>query len=366
MNSNRGQYNSAPLYNMKNRRRQQEEKPAGGQAPKPAGKRFKVLSVVLSAVLPALFLLSLLIPSNTLRWFFLGAAAVSILVMWALRAFVKSARNTLTVVYGALAVVIGLALFMNSQSPESRSVSAGRTAQNADQSAGMPAAGVNALLASAPTDEPEEEESPEANKSAAQQQLEAFFEQWALFRVDEMVKYCQPAWVNSQTSPETTLYQMVQGSRPAQVIVEKVEGSDGDSTRTITVKALFTENSGNQVWKRMQVLMFRVNDVWYVGPQSLGGVVVDESEESGGPSATMPASTIAPTSTPSPNGGSGITVYYNQDGGKYYHAIPNCSWVDEKYWPLTGFSFDLINSQEFKALVRCPNCNPPERPAVGQ
>ena len=33
---------------------------------------------------------------------------------------------------------------------------------------------------------------------------------------------------------------------------------------------------------------------------------------------------------------------------------------------LTSFSFDLINSQEYKNLVRCPECNPPERPAVGQ
>ena len=46
--------------------------------------------------------------------------------------------------------------------------------------------------------------------------------------------------------------------------------------------------------------------------------------------------------------------------------MPNCPAVDERYWPLSSFSFDLINSQEYKNLVRCPRCNPPERPAVGR
>lgn len=363
MNSNRGQYNSAPLYNMKNRRRQQqEEKPEAAQAaPQPSGRRFKALSVIMSVVLPLLFLLSLLIPSNGLRWAFLAFAAVSLIAMWALGAFVKSARNTLTVVYGALAVVISLALFMNSQAPESRAASAGRSRPGPVPSS--TAGSLGGMLET--TEAPEENTDSDANKSAAQLQLEGFLAQWAERRVDEMVKYCQPAWVSAQTSPETTLYQMIQGSRPVNYSVERVEGSDNDSTRTITVRVLFDENNNQQVLKRLQVLMFRVNDIWYVGPQSLGGVVIDENGENAEPTI-MPASTIAPTPTPNPNGGSGITVYYNTDGGKYYHTIPNCSWVDEKYWPLTGFSFDLINSQEFKNLVACPNCGAPARPSVSQ
>ena len=370
MNSNRGQYHSAPLYNMKNRRRsQREDRPpeaaqaAAPQAPSPGAKRFRALSIVFSAVLPALFLLSLLIPSNPLRWFFLAAAAVSVLAMWALGAFVQSARNTLTVVYGALAVVIGLALLMNVQTPESRAAAA-RNSRQASAAPVPTGEGLGAVLT--PTDPPEENrEEDDSIKSQAQLRLEEFFAAWAIPRVDEMVKYCVPSWVSAQTSPETTLYQMVQGSRPVTVSVERVEGSDSDSTRTITVRALFNENNNTQVWKRIQVLMFRVNDVWYVGPQSLGGMVIDETAQGGEPTL-MPASTIAPTATPNPDGSSAIKVYYNADGGKYYHAIPNCSWVDERYWPLTAFSFDLINSQQFKQLVRCPNCNPPERPAVNR
>ena len=26
------------------------------------------------------------------------------------------------------------------------------------------------------------------------------------------------------------------------------------------------------------------------------------------------------------------TVYYNTDGGRYYHADPHCDAIDEQYW----------------------------------
>ena len=26
------------------------------------------------------------------------------------------------------------------------------------------------------------------------------------------------------------------------------------------------------------------------------------------------------------------TVYYNTEGGRYYHADPHCDVIDEKYW----------------------------------
>lgn len=364
MNSNRGQYNSAPLYNMKNRKKAQAEQPASqGEGPKPAGKgkRYQALSIVLSLVLPVLFLLCLLIPNTFLRVVFLGAVAASLLMMWALSAFVKSARSTLTVVYIALALVIVVAMLVPGGDP----VDAGT--RGGDAQAGA-FSNFSVSVPAAPTQEPTEEPEDQVMVSAAQQRLEEFLAQWALSHVDEMVKYCQPAWVSAQSSPETMLYQLVQGSRPVSFSVESTEGSDSDNTRTITIRVLFNENDNTQVWKRLQVLMFRVNDVWYVGPQSLGGVIIDESTlYGGGPTPTMAASTIAPTATPNPNGGSGITVYYNKDGGKYYHAKPNCPSVAERYWgSLTSFSFDLINSQEYKNLVRCPECNPPERPAVGQ
>ena len=168
MNGNRGQYTSAPLYNMKNRR------PASGmpgqQGPKKSGPRFQWLAGIMAAVLPILFLLALLIPNAVLRWVFLGATALSLLLMWALEAFVKNARGTLTVIYAALAVVIGLALFMDSSSPETQ-----QTSRMADQGAlftNQDAQALGALLnAGAQTPEPTSAVSSTII-SAAQQQLE--------------------------------------------------------------------------------------------------------------------------------------------------------------------------------------------------
>ena len=76
MNGNRGQYTSSPMYNMKKRRVQPQRPPEnqyqqpGAEAPR-EGKKYQGLSIVMSLVLPALFLISLFVPSNPLRWAFL-------------------------------------------------------------------------------------------------------------------------------------------------------------------------------------------------------------------------------------------------------------------------------------------------------
>ena len=362
MNGNRGQYSSSALYNLKKKRTAANPQGTGDEtAPEP--RRYRALSLILSVVLPALFLMALLIPDNMLRWFFLISAGLAILAMWALRAFVKSARGTLTVIYLALAVVVGLALFMNSQTPESRAA-VSRASQGSlygNQENGNGAVPVSTEPAETGETETETEEAP---ISAAQERLHAFMTAWGTGHIPEMLTYCLPSWVNQQTSPKTTLWQMLQNSHPESYQDEGIEGGEGDTSRTVTMRVRFSENNGANTLKRLQVLMIKVNGVWYVDPNTLGGVIIDEAAEAARANQPIISTTIAPTSTPSPNGGSGITVYYNADGGKYYHAVPNCAAVDERYWPLTDFSFDLINSQQYKALVRCPRCNPPERPSV--
>ena len=57
MNSNRGKFNSTPMFSMKQQKKKSTSE-AGSPAPvqRSEEKRFSVLSVVLVAVLPALFL----------------------------------------------------------------------------------------------------------------------------------------------------------------------------------------------------------------------------------------------------------------------------------------------------------------------
>lgn len=366
MNGNRGQYTSAPLNNMKNKR--PTPPPHSGEQPaRFSGKRrFQALAAVLSLVLPVLFLLALLIPSGPLRWAFLILTAVSLAAMWLLRAFVKNARGTLTIVYGALAVVIGLALFIDGQAPESRNVSSRIQDQGALFTNPDAAQRQNALAQSLTTPEPTAAASNAV--SAAQQQLETFLVYWAQGNIPEMLKLCTPSWTAQQQSPEATLYQMIRNGKPTNYQIENVSGSDGDTSRTITLKATLDYQNGiAPTLCRLQVLMFRVNDVWYVDPQSLGGTPIDEAAESAQASVANPnlGSTKAPTPTPIPaDSADAQLLYYNKDGGKYYHAIRNCPAVDERYWPLDEFYYSDLNSQQFKNLIRCTTCNAPQRPSV--
>ena len=53
-----------------------------------------------------------------------------------------------------------------------------------------------------------------------------------------------------------------------------------------------------------------------------------------------------------------VTLYYNPDGGKYYHSSPRCLSVKEKYWPLTAFTYGELEDEGFVKLTRCKACAP--------
>ncbi len=364
MNSNRGQYNASPMYDLKNRkpeRKKGQEKAA--EAVPESERRYPLLSLLLSIGLPALFLVCLSVPSAVLRWVFLGLAGAGVLAMWALKAFVRSARNTLTVIYAALAVVIGLALFINRQPADTRSAAASASLNDNSLFSNMDAGSVNAFLNELNTPSPEEEgEDDYAAVPEAHARLDAFFRAWEGNSTAEMKEYCLPSWVNEQQSAETVLFQMLRRSRPLSYTIEETSGGDGANSRIITVKAAFDEN-GETMVKRMRVIMKKINDVWYVDPNSLDGVKVDEEAEAAAQASyQMIASTIAPTAEPKEEGES-VTVYYNVHGGKYYHTTPTCSAVDSSYWPLTGvIPFELINSKEYSKLLPCAKCGAPARP----
>lgn len=53
-------------------------------------------------------------------------------------------------------------------------------------------------------------------------------------------------------------------------------------------------------------------------------------------------------------------LYYNPDGGKYYHADQNCASIRDKYLPLQGqCTYAALDSEEFAYLTPCKSCDPP-------
>ena len=360
MHGQRGQFTQAPMNNLKNEKRQ-----AAARAKRPRDpsqeKRYDLLGMVFALVLPVLFLLALLISSNIIRWAFLGLTLVGIGLMWLLGAFVRSARSTLTVVYLALAVVIGVALLVNNQGPRLQQPSANVQQQDAifSQNGGM-LPGQSGLYSPAPSPSPDNE-----IVSAAKLAMIQFMEYWRMDSVPGMISLCAPSWLALQDKPEMELFQLLGGNTPESYEVESLSGSDGDSSRIVSLKVRINPNNGMPVTlNRMQVLMFKVNSKWYVDPQSLKGTPIDEAKEAAQQNRPILSSTVVPTATPDPQAEANrIYVYYNKVGnGTKYHADEICDAVSESYWPLEKLDFSLINSNQFKKLIPCEKCNAPARP----
>jgi hypothetical protein len=60
----------------------------------------------------------------------------------------------------------------------------------------------------------------------------------------------------------------------------------------------------------------------------------------------------------------GMLLYYNPNGGKYYHSTPECSGVKKKFYPLTAFTYAELDTGIYAALEPCPSCTPVKRKAL--
>ena len=58
------------------------------------------------------------------------------------------------------------------------------------------------------------------------------------------------------------------------------------------------------------------------------------------------------------------TVYYNPDGGRYYHTSRVCAAEDPDAWPLSPLPYETLSDPWCAYLEPCPVCGAPERPPV--
>lgn len=57
-----------------------------------------------------------------------------------------------------------------------------------------------------------------------------------------------------------------------------------------------------------------------------------------------------------------LALFYNPDGGKYYHLDQNCSSIKSRFLPLKGeMTYQELDNKEFSKLIPCSYCNPPLR-----
>jgi hypothetical protein len=213
--------------------------------------------------------------------------------------------------------------------------------------------------------------------SLAQQKLEQFMSAWGNKDYAAMVSYSAPDWANqfeTQRDAETSIFHLSAIRTPVSYQITDVSGNDSDQTRTITMQASISKSDGKEPQLyNFQILMIRSNNMWFVDPNSISSSQIIQQTTAIQPSTDETASQAAENSqvisgvavtTPNISSVRSDTVlYYNQDGGEYYHIDPNCSSIGEKYRPLTAmFYYRDVSSDTFKNLKTCPHCNAPARP----
>ena len=361
MSENRQKYSSSPLYGLKHSR----SSGGGFQVPpehrprQPRQRTFVGLQVIMSLLLPALFVIALILRYTELHWAFLALAALALLIMWLGNAFVPQARTTMTLIYTALMIVsLAAALWFThpiagqSENPAqgggidySALFGSNVTASDVGAFAGsVEAARPSSSVSAAPTPD---------SRSEAQSRLETFMNSWMSQDDNGMLACCTPAWINAQKNPQREIFSIRSVNTPLSFNITYVAGSDSDDSRTITMEALMDRANGTQKNYRYEVLMLRVNGVWYVDPASLSSATEVKEE-----ATAAPVYTLMPTNSPDP----GQVLYYNPDGGSYYHADQNCSRINNKYLPLKGsFLYSQLGETAYAKLQPCSNCNAPNR-----
>lgn len=59
-----------------------------------------------------------------------------------------------------------------------------------------------------------------------------------------------------------------------------------------------------------------------------------------------------------------MALYYNPDGGQYYHLDQNCRSIKDRFLPLKGeMSYGELDDAGYQKLTPCKSCNPPIRRA---
>lgn len=382
MSENRTKYSSAPLQDLRRRPpRQPQTRPnnnTGAAKPsKPAGRQhFVILQVMLIAVLPLAFLASLIIKDTRFYWAFIAASLICLASMFLLKAFVANARQVLGVIHGAMIAVALFAIIVTGPPQQDTTAqlqqnnpsifNENTTASIVEMSQALQQAEGSAAQNAA----------SQSGSSAAQQKLELFMSAWSNKDYAAMVSYSSPSWVNQhedQMAAETSIFYLSAIRTPLQYNIQDVSGNDADQTRTITLQASISKNDGREPQLyNFQILMVKVNNEWYVDPNSISSSqvvqqpqmnpIAEEDPQVNLDNAQTPAQQAAAAQAPANTVRSDTVLFYNQDGGEYYHVDPNCSSIGARYKPLTAtFYYRDVSNDTFKNLKPCPTCKSPQR-----
>lgn len=385
MRSNRPTYSAAPAGSAK----------ALAQKPRPRRPKQEwnqLFLMLFFIVLPVLGLLAVFF--QPVRWIFMIVTVVSLVMMWLMHAFLFPGRMIVTAVYGLLLVFTLVSALGAQSSPKVRQQNffasvptAGPTQipQIVTYNSGDAMSGLmdNALdelaeqemgLTGGSMDQSQQDLGVtdtgatgyiSSSKSEAEIALENFMEKWRKGIIADMVSYTPPSWRTAQadSAQQQLFWKFAQRPLVEWRQMAAPTGTMASTARTITVEADVNYGGETRTYQYDAIALCEMeggSEKWFIDPDSLSsGILVIPATPTPDPNIT-PTPSPAPTPTPAPS--KKTKLYYNKDGGKMYHADPNCASVAQKYLPLSGsFTYGDLNKSPYTRLEPCDKCEAPHR-----
>ena len=375
MRNNRSSYSSAPAGSS----RALDQKP---RPRRPKKEWNQLLLMLFFVVLPVLGLLAIFF--QPVRWIFMAAAVVCILLMWLVHAFLFPGRMILTAVYGLL-MIFTLVSALSTQNAGKQIRQQNFFMQDTPMPTQTPVFiydpyasgdayndGLSGLQEVGLSGGSEDESGQDlgltdagatgyvsTDKSAAEVRLASFMEKWRKGIIADMVAYTPQSWRDAQaeSAQQQLFWKFAQRPLIDWRQMSAPTGTDASTARTITVEADVNYGGATRTYQYDAIMLFE-NEDWFVDPDSLSsGILVTPATPTPDPNMT-PTPTPEPTPTPTP--GPKTKLYYNKDGGKRYHIEPECYTVDKKYLPLASFTYKDLEKSPYNRLEPCEKCQAPE------
>jgi len=383
MRSNRPSYASTPAGSS----RALTQKP---RPKRPKKEWNQLLLILFFVVLPVFGLLAIFF--QPVRWIFMLVTVACLCLMWFVHAFLFPGRMILTAVYGLLMIfTLVTALGESSSRSQLRQqnqfaaaivtpvpTQAPQFAQVYDPSAnvftvdsfdgmddvqeiGMSGGSEDQSLQDLGVTDTGATGYVSDVKSGSEIALENFMEKWRRGIIADMVMHTPPSWREAQadSAQQQLFWKFAQKPLSDWRQMSAPTGTDASTARTITVEADVSYSGEVRTYQYDAIALYE-GDGWYIDPDSLSsGILIPKSTPTPDPNMTP---TPSPEPTPTPTPGPKTKLYYNKDGGKLYHADPECPSVADKYLPLSGsFTYKDINKSPYTRLTPCTRCEAPSR-----
>lgn len=318
-----------------------------------------IAKVLMFGVLPILFILSMVFAWTAVKWIVLVGAVASIAAMWLRELVTPNARLVLSLLLASAAVVCLVSALATNAADNQNPAQPNQPGQMQQGSTSGNNLDVNLTATDTPNPAPTPTATPVDDSEECYAQLHSFFTLWKNNAISQMVNLTAPSWRSSIKGGTDAVTQKLFGEvltnrTPVRWDFTAITGTSNDIARMVTVRAVINKNNtlGESVylWK---VRMVKEDGVWYVDPATLQS---NEQESTATPTNALATQPVLNTSHPD------LLIYYNPEGGTYYHIDPNCESLNPKYRPLSGvIKWSQIEDDPYDKLEQCKRCGAPLR-----